>query len=228
MSKSKAILVLCGGLGTRLRPVWEKPKILAPISDKPFLQLLIEQLQTIDTNVPIYLATGYKSEDIEDFIHETFPEISIIRENTPLGTGGAIIHALNVIKQSNICVLNGDTIYSSADLQNFWMHTGDDNFLFGCTVKDDTTRYGVIDELGSLTITKAPSDRSGSKVYTGISYLIRQKLTFNSNFVGSFESLISTQVLQSNEYQLVNFNDDFLDFGTPESFHWANKWLEKN
>lgn len=42
---SKTCIVLAGGLGTRLRSVLaDVPKCMAPVGDKPFLQILLESL----------------------------------------------------------------------------------------------------------------------------------------------------------------------------------------
>ena len=57
-------VILCGGLGTRLRPLTENmPKPMAPVNGKPFLHYLIEQVR--DQGIRrILLLTGYRSEMI--------------------------------------------------------------------------------------------------------------------------------------------------------------------
>ena len=60
-------VILCGGLGTRLRPLTENmPKPMAPVNGKPFLQYLIEQVR--DQGIRrILLLTGYRSEMIREY-----------------------------------------------------------------------------------------------------------------------------------------------------------------
>ncbi len=60
-------VILCGGLGTRLRPITDSmPKPMAPVNGKPFLYHLLLQLseQGIKRFV---LLTGYKGEQIIDY-----------------------------------------------------------------------------------------------------------------------------------------------------------------
>lgn len=59
--------ILCGGVGTRLRPLTDTlPKPMAPVNGRPFLGHLIEQLheQGITSFV---LMTGYRGEQIEEY-----------------------------------------------------------------------------------------------------------------------------------------------------------------
>lgn len=59
-------VILCGGLGTRLRPLTDTlPKPLAPVNGRPFLAYLIAQLR--DQGVTrVLLLTGYRGEMIRD------------------------------------------------------------------------------------------------------------------------------------------------------------------
>lgn len=68
ISKNLNAIVLCGGKGTRLTPITENiPKPLIQINDKPILEYLLDHLaaEGIDN---VTLATGYKSELIDDFV----------------------------------------------------------------------------------------------------------------------------------------------------------------
>ena len=66
MSGLRQAVILCGGLGTRLRPYTDTlPKPMIPVNGRPFLRYLVEQLreQGIER---IVLLTGYHGEQIED------------------------------------------------------------------------------------------------------------------------------------------------------------------
>lgn len=60
-------VILCGGLGTRLRPLTDTmPKPMAPVNGKPFLYYLLMQLA--DQGIKRFvLLTGYKGEQIIDY-----------------------------------------------------------------------------------------------------------------------------------------------------------------
>ena len=60
-------IILCGGLGTRLRElISDVPKPMAPINNKPFMQLQVERLASFGVNKIIF-ATGYKKEIIRNY-----------------------------------------------------------------------------------------------------------------------------------------------------------------
>src|SRR5215475_14936908 len=103
--------ILCGGHGTRLRPVLaDRPKSMALISGTPFLQLLLDRLksQRVDD---VILGTGYMAEKIESYFgrgNQFGVRIRYSREDEPLGTGGALKLAEPLISDP-VLVLNGDS-----------------------------------------------------------------------------------------------------------------------
>lgn len=111
MCKMKA-LVLAGGLGTRLRElINDRPKPMAPIAGRPFLEYLIIQLKRYELN-DIVLCIGYLGEYIKGYFGHGSRwgvHISYSQENEPLGTGGAIKLAEELVQEKNFLVMNGDS-----------------------------------------------------------------------------------------------------------------------
>ncbi len=106
-------IVLAGGLGTRLRSVVpDLPKCMAPINGIPFLAYLIDHL-TAQGVTHFVFALGYKSDEFLDFLNAKLPQnnFSIVIEEEPLGTGGAIKLAMGKTSAENIIALNGDSLY---------------------------------------------------------------------------------------------------------------------
>src|SRR6266571_4363262 len=103
--------VLCGGHGTRLRPVLaDRPKSMALISGTPFLQLLLDRLRSQGVD-DVILGTGYMAEKIERYFgsgNKFALRIRYSREDEPLGTGGALKLAESLISDP-VLVLNGDS-----------------------------------------------------------------------------------------------------------------------
>ncbi|MEC7788673.1 MAG: HAD-IIIA family hydrolase [Chloroflexota bacterium] len=67
MSRPEQAVILCGGLGMRLRPITDNlPKPMAPVNGRPFLAYLLQQLkeQGIER---ILMLTGYRGEMIHEF-----------------------------------------------------------------------------------------------------------------------------------------------------------------
>lgn len=113
------VIVLCGGLGTRLRKViGSQPKALAPINGRPFLDILLGYLKKQGFR-KIILGTGYLGDRIKAY-YENKPAsgLKFSQESKPLGTGGALKKALALAASDHIFVLNGDT-FCSLDYENF-------------------------------------------------------------------------------------------------------------
>lgn len=109
-------IILAGGLGTRLYPsVSDRPKVLAEVGGRPFLDMLIENLLGAGVQ-RIILSVGY----LKDHIKNRYARRGIFfaEEESPLGTGGGIKNAERFVKSDHFFVLNGDSwITGGADLR---------------------------------------------------------------------------------------------------------------
>jgi len=108
----KAVL-LVGGLGTRLRStVPELPKPLASVGDRPFLELLVRQLERQRIR-DLVMCTGYLAEQIEEVFgngRDFGTVIEYSKETVPLGTAGALKVAQRYVQDDpEFLVLNGDS-----------------------------------------------------------------------------------------------------------------------
>ena len=143
-----SIIILAGGLGTRLRTVVSNlPKCMAPINGKPFLGYVINYFQQQGINDFIF-SLGYMHEIIEDYVASNFSHLTshISLEEEPLGTGGAIKKACSLAKDENIFIANGDTLFKASVslLQNFHQRKNADCTLALKPMKN-FNRYGVIE-----------------------------------------------------------------------------------
>ncbi|MFM8896007.1 MAG: sugar phosphate nucleotidyltransferase [Actinomycetales bacterium] len=108
-------VLLVGGQGTRLRPLTiNTPKPMLPVAGVPFTVHQITRAR--DAGVQrIVLGTSYKAEVFREFIDgvDLGIEIVIATEDEPLGTGGAIRHALSHLQSGPddpILIFNGDVL----------------------------------------------------------------------------------------------------------------------
>lgn len=105
------VVVLCGGLGTRLRTVVsDRPKALAPVADRPFLELQIGLLRDQGAR-HFVLCVGHLAGQVRD----TFGDgsglgvrIDYSEERDLLGTAGALKLAERFFAPAAV-VVNGDT-----------------------------------------------------------------------------------------------------------------------
>jgi D-glycero-alpha-D-manno-heptose 1-phosphate guanylyltransferase len=110
-------LLLCGGAGLRLRSITGgAPKGMANVAGRPFLELLIRQLRRHGFE-RVILAVGYR----KDVIRSHFGErafglrLAYSSESSPLGTGGALRNAVELVRSESILIMNGDS-YTDVDL----------------------------------------------------------------------------------------------------------------
>jgi dTDP-glucose pyrophosphorylase len=106
------VVLMAGGLGSRLRPLTEKtPKPLLKVGDKPLLETLIEMLTRSGFH-RFYISVNYKAEQVKQAMGDGRrfgAEIRYLEENERLGTAGA----LSLIPEKPvepILVMNGDVL----------------------------------------------------------------------------------------------------------------------
>ncbi len=137
------VVVLAGGLGTRLRAaVSDVPKPMAPIQGRPFLERLLDYWIGQGVRRAI-LAVGYMHETIRRHFGEQYRGCAITYsiEHQPLGTGGALVQALPLVEGKTFLVLNGDTYFAVplAALREFHEQHGADASL--SLFRSDNPRY---------------------------------------------------------------------------------------
>jgi len=118
------VIILAGGLATRLRPLTEKiPKSLVEVAGRPFLEHQIALLRKNDVT-EIFLCVGYLGEMIEELFGEGKRfgvQISYSYDGPKLlGTGGAIRKLLPGLPE-DFFVLYGDS-YLPIDYQAVATH----------------------------------------------------------------------------------------------------------
>lgn len=148
-----AALVLCGGLGTRLRAaVADVPKVLAPVAGRPFLDVLVDVLHRAGIR-RVVLLTGYLAEQVEEHVARVlrgaFPDVrfEVSTEPSPLGTGGAVKHAARFLdREQPFLLVNGDT-YVEIDIRKLFAdHRAADALVTIAAVDvPDAERYGALD-----------------------------------------------------------------------------------
>lgn len=106
------LLVLCGGQGTRLRPVLsDRPKSLAMIGSRPFIDLVLDPFLRQGIR-RVILCTGHLGHQFEEWYadHPCLFDLIFSNEAVPLGTAGAIAHAAQWMTSDPIVVANGDSM----------------------------------------------------------------------------------------------------------------------
>lgn len=110
--RDNTMVIMAGGLGTRLRPHTEScPKPMLPVAGKPMLEHIIERAKS-EGFTRFVLAVHYLSHMIEEYFGDGGRfgvRIEYLREQTPLGTAGAL-SLLSPRPDQTLVVTNGDVI----------------------------------------------------------------------------------------------------------------------
>ena len=113
----RTAMVLCAGLGTRLRPLTDRiPKPLMPVGDRPLLAHIVLALARggIDR---VVVNTHHRAAQFEACPSEVGgAELCIVREPEILGTAGGVAHARAELGPGDVVVYNGDIVAPSLDL----------------------------------------------------------------------------------------------------------------
>ena len=222
--KNIDIIVLAGGQGTRIREaLGDTPKLLAPIGDIFFIELLINRLKFFGAR-RVILALGHLSEKILEFL-DTSPldgvKIVTSIEPEPLGTAGSIRFARKLINTDPVLVMNGDSFFS-ADLCKFlFTHKNSkQEASILCVRVDDTLRFGRVDisddGLVQAFLEKS-SEISGSGIInTGVYLFSADMLDTIFNMLGpSLEHDIFAK-LSPGMLRASISKGKFVDIGTPD------------
>jgi NDP-sugar pyrophosphorylase family protein len=91
--KDNWVVLMAGGLGQRLRPLTDDtPKPLLPVGDRPLLEIIINRF-TAQGFRKFYISVNYRADLVEAHFGDGAKfgaEIRYLREDEPLGTGGAV------------------------------------------------------------------------------------------------------------------------------------------
>ncbi len=109
---SNKVVLMVGGLGTRLRPLTEQtPKPMLHVGGKPILHTIVEKFVSYGF-VNIVMCIGYKSHVIQDYFKDGShlgAKIEYVVENKRMGTAGAL-SLLSEKPDEPFFVMNGDLL----------------------------------------------------------------------------------------------------------------------
>ncbi|MGF6900991.1 D-glycero-alpha-D-manno-heptose 1-phosphate guanylyltransferase [Paraburkholderia sp. GAS348] len=227
MRKMLPCLILAGGLGTRLRPVLGEgfPKALASVDGQPFLAWMLRWLEQ-QRVTDVVLSLGYGCGEITHWLSRQSLGLSvtIIEEDKPLGTGGAIMHALRTCGAPRMIVLNGDTI-TDLDLCSFveFFDVGGADLAIAATSVSDASRYGTLEfDAGSRRLIafeeKRPVQAPGF-INAGVYAVDAARLLgFDLPERFSFEDDFLRRQITSLDIRVFPEITEFIDIGIPSDY----------
>lgn len=223
------VFILAGGEGKRLRSViGEIPKPMARVAGKPFLEHLIALLKN-NGLTDIVVGIGYKKDLIVDYLGDgrAFGVcIEYVVEEEPLGTGGAVKHAMETTDLGEeFFVLNGDCYFAldHGDMLNAHKRLGGVATI-ALSSQTNIERFGSVEVGEDLRILqfreKAAASQSG--LINGGVYVFSRGIArhFPPRQSFSLEYDVFPHALRDRLYGFVS-NEYFIDIGVPEDLQRA-------
>jgi len=224
---SNKVVLMAGGLGTRLRPLTDDtPKPLLKVGNKPIIETIIRSFSKYGFK-DFILSVNYKSEMFEEYFGDGSAfgvSIEYIHEDKRLGTAGGLSLMRDKLKD-DFFVMNGDLL-TNVNFENLLkFHQEEDAKGTMCVREYDfQVPYGVVDvKNGKIqAITEKPTHKFF--VSAGIYMLSPNVLKYIPDNVfydmpTLFEKLISVNK------NVISFplREYWLDIGRIEEFEKANK-----
>lgn len=225
------VIILAGGLGTRLRSVVaDVPKCMAPVAGKPFLWYLLKYLTKYPVN-RVILSVGYLREVIFDWVKEHEHEFSFkfdyAIEEEPLGTGGGIKLALSKANDPFVIILNGDTFFD-VDLDSLYQchNNSEKNITLALKLMKNFNRYGTVnlDSTSKTIISFNEKQYCAEGLINGGVYIIDRNAPIFEGLPDKFSFETAVLEPQCTVHNLQGIVQDgyFIDIGIPEDYDKAN------
>ena len=223
-------VILVGGLGTRLGERTKLvPKPMLDIGGRPFLDTLIDELVRYGVFDEILLLAGHKAEIVETHYAAAVrgqTRIVVSRETEPLGTGGALVHARDLL-HDRFLLLNGDSLFDFnlldliARAQEGRVHMALRDGVVG-------DRYGRVVLDGDVVRDFiAPGAGATGPVNAGIYVIDKSVLDDIATLPASLEQEIFPGLAKSGALRGTAYRGYFIDIGIPDDFARANRELRQ-
>lgn len=217
-------VVLAGGLGTRLRSaVADRPKCLAPVGSRSFLDLLLDRLFEAGIG-RVVLSLGHQAEMVQAALASQphAQSITSVVEPSPLGTGGAIAHVLDAVGLDEVLVANGDT-YLDGDLSAMLVPLdtrSGELFRMALVQVDDCGRFGgvEVDARGRVLGFVEKGRHGPGTINAGLYRLCRQALPTAGAGAYSLETEVLPSLVARNAVCAAAIEGHFTDIGVPEDY----------
>ena len=218
----RVAFLLCGGLGTRLRTMTDRPKAVLEVAGWPFLRYQLEALRGARFDRMVFL-TGHGAEEVERIFGPATPRRFFIRESAPLGTAGALAHARHLAGSTN-WISNADSFADVAPAEVLTAHSVDDALILAVDV-DDRADYGGlrIDDRGRISAFDEKGIRGPGPINGGIYVLPRPFLEELPVGQASLERDVFPQWAREGRLHAHRSRVFFRDIGTPERFAAAQE-----
>ncbi|HJO57510.1 MAG TPA: sugar phosphate nucleotidyltransferase [Nitrospinaceae bacterium] len=229
--ESVDVVILAGGLGTRVSGVLgDTPKVLAPISGRPYLEYLFDFLLFFGAR-RIILLLGHLASAVDAYLANREADalaVEMVVEVEPKGTAGALRDVTGSLRSDPVMVLNGDSFINTdfCDFVSSHSDSGAEGSIL-CVVVDEVERYGQVKIRSDGRIKefseKNPSAEGKGVINAGVYLMSRALLDQIKGMPGSsLEKDIFATLPVGTLYGHV-VSAPFIDIGTPSTLARAQE-----
>lgn len=229
----KQVVILAGGLGTRLKPFTEIiPKPLLPMGEKSLMELQIISLKENGFK-DIYIATNYKADYVEAFLgngKKYGVKLHFSKENKPLGTCGPLSLLKKELTKPFI-LMNGDilTKLNFKEFYNFGVKTKS-NLTIGTKIITTPFRFGNV-KTDKNNYIKSIEEKPELKfeILAGIYFFKPEIFKFipNNTYFG-MDTLIKNLLKKKQKISKYLIEEYWLDIGQVEDYNKAREEVTTN
>jgi mannose-1-phosphate guanylyltransferase len=226
----KHAVILCGGEGTRLRPItYAIPTPLVPLHGKPIIAHLFDLLRKYDVR-NVVLSIGHKKDKIKHEIGDGRKyglNVTFTEEDAPLGTAGPLANLKDVLKSSFI-VSNGDELKNIDIMEMFENHRKSGALVtIALTTVSDPSQYGVAKLDGSRIVEfveKPKAEEAPSNLINAGFYIIEPEvLSMIKPGFSMLERDIFPKLAEQGRLYGFPFSGQWFDTGNMERYERAIK-----
>lgn len=224
------VIIMCGGLGTRLKPLTEKiPKALIKIKNEPMLSLVIKKIRSYGFT-DFILATNYKSNLIKNYYKKrklSNIKIRYTKEKKPLGTAGSLSLMKKMISEKNLLITNCDVI-SNINYGNLMEFHNKNKAFLTIAVKKFTSvnQFGEMYLNGMNVKNIIEKPKKDVTINAGIYVLNKNCLKYlkNNQYI-DMTDLILELIKKNKKIIAYPFFENWYDLGTKNDLKFFKKFL---
>ncbi len=211
---------------------------MAPVGKKPWIAYLLDWLIKQGFQ-KVILSIGYKAERFLEILGKSYKslELKYVKEDEPLGTGGAIKYALPYCKNEEVFILNADSL-ADVPLQKICLfHENHNGWLTMAVIpppKENPYRYGsVIIDPDTKQVLKFEEKRNvvpewiNAGIYLANKSNITNYLEHIDRKVFSWEHDVLPYLALQKLLYAFTADAPFLDIGIPSDYQRASAFLKE-
>lgn len=222
-------VIMAGGQGTRLRPYTEHvPKPMLKVAGRPILERLVLHLVGFGIK-RIYLSIHYLGHQIEEHFEDGSRfgcRIEYLREEQPLGTGGALT-LLPEKPQQPLIVMNGDLV-TQANLNDMltYHNQGGQVATLGVRRYVHYVPFGCVEVDGNRLLKIEEKPPISRLINCGIYVLEPRLLERIPKAPFALPNLLDDCIQDGNQVAIFEIADDWIDVGQHEQLRDARQGKE--